>query len=417
VAEQGGGAAAEWRKYWFLPLVAGMGYATSALQSYGFGPFFQPLQDDFGWTRAEVATGITISNLGAAIVIPFVGPLIDRYGPRLLGIVGVSAFLIAYGLLSVATGTHWDWWLHWAGIAVATACLQGTVWTGAVVSRFLLSRGMAIGVTVSGLSVAIAILPPLSTWLIINHGWRGGFLGIAIIWAIVVLPMLFLFFRGAQDDLLKDRREGIVAEHVELPGIARSEGLRSPAFYKLLFISFTFAFCTIASVIHFVPMLGSFGATPMGAAGVAAIIGIASIFGRLGTGVLLDRLPAHLVGFVVYLIPVAGSAALIVDGTNITNQIIAAIALGLTVGGEADVIVYLVTRHFGLRSFGTLMSACFASMAFGSAAGPYVAAMIFDGSGDYFPYIWLTVGLTTASAIILLGLRCPPLSATSAKPA
>ena len=164
-------------------------------------------------------------------------------------------------------------------------------------------------------------------------------------------------------------------------------------------------------------MLGSFGATPMGAAGVAALIGIASIFGRLGTGALLDRLPAHLVGAVIYLIPVVGLAALIVDGTNLTNQIIAAIALGLTVGGEADVIVYLVTRHFGLRSFGTLMSACFASMAFGSAMGPYIAAEIFDRSGDYFPYIWLTVGLTTMSALILLGLRCPPLSATSARPA
>ncbi len=417
MAEQGGGAAAEWRRYWFLPLVAGMGYATSALQSYGFGPFFQPLQDDFGWTRAQVATGITISNLGAALFIPFIGALIDRYGPRPLGIVGVSAFLIAYGLLSVATGTHWDWWLHWAGIAVATSCLQGTIWTGAVVSRFLLSRGMAIGVTVSGLSVAIAILPPLTTWLIINHGWRGGFLGIALIWAAVVLPMLFLFFRGAQDDLLKARRQGIVDEHVELPGVSRSDGLRSPAYFKLLFISFTFAFCTIASVIHFVPMLGSFGATPMAAAWVATFIGIFSILGRLGTGALLDRLPAHLVGTVVYMIPVAGAVALLIDGTSITNQIIAAISLGLTVGAEADVIIYLITRHFGLRSFGTLMSVAFASMAFGSAAGPYVAAMIFDASGDYFPYIWLTIGLTTLSAIILLGLRCPPLSETSAKPA
>lgn len=417
MAEQGGGAAAEWRRYWFLPLVAGMGYATSALQSYGFGPFFQPLQDDFGWTRAQVATGITISNLGAALFIPFIGALIDRYGPRPLGIVGVSAFLIAYGLLSVATGTHWDWWLHWAGIAVATSCLQGTIWTGAVVSRFLLSRGMAIGVTVSGLSVAIAILPPLTTWLIINHGWRGGFLGIALIWAAVVLPMLFLFFRGAQDDLLKARRQGIVDEHVELPGVSRSDGLRSPAYFKLLFISFTFAFCTIASVIHFVPMLGSFGATPMAAAWVATFIGIFSILGRLGTGALLDRLPAHLVGTFVYMIPVAGAVALLIDGTSITNQIIAAISLGLTVGAEADVIIYLITRHFGLRSFGTLMSVAFASMAFGSAAGPYVAAMIFDASGDYFPYIWLTIGLTTLSAIILLGLRCPPLSETSAKPA
>ena len=56
-------------------------------------------------------------------------------------------------------------------------------------------------------------------------------------------------------------------------------------------------------------------------------------------------------------------------------------------------------------------------MAFGSAAGPYIAAEIFDRSGDYIPYIWTTVGLTTISAIILLSLRCPPLSATSTQPA
>ncbi len=405
---QAGGAGAEWRKYWYLPLVAGVGYSTSSLQAYGIGPFIAPVTEEFGWTRAQFATGLAVSSIGAAIFLTTLGPLIDKYGPRRMGLIGVVLVTAAFALLAAARGSMADWWLHWALISAGMISIQGTIWTGAVVSRFHAARGTAIAVTVSGNAVASAILPPLGTWLIGEYGWRGGFLGLGLIWLLIVFPLVFLFFRGAQDDRVAARAKGTDVEPPPLPGVTVREGVRRPAFYKLLAIGAIFSFTMLGTIVHFVPILTSLGNSAMGAASVAALIGIFSIIGRLATGVALDRFPAHIVGFLSYLIPVIGGAALLLDGGATAAQVTAAVTIGLTLGAEVDVIIYLGTRHFGLRNFGTFTSALFSSIALGTALGPLAAGALFDRSGSYTGFIAMTVVLTTVAALITLTLRCPP---------
>jgi MFS family permease len=167
--------------------------------------------------------------------------------------------------------------------------------------------------------------------------------------------------------------------------------------------------CTVVgTVIHFVPILGSFGATPMAAAAASSLVGVFSIAGRLATGLLLDRLPAHLVGVGTYLIPVTGAATLLVAGHKPFAQLLAASAFGLTLGAETDILIYLVTCHFGLRSFGSLMSAVFASIALGAALGPLAAGALFDMANNYTIYLLSTIVLALLSTIVLATLRCPP---------
>ena len=84
--------------------------------------------------------------------------------------------------------------------------------------------------------------------------------------------------------------------------------------------------------MHFVPILKDAGAQPLAAAGIASLIGIFSIVGRLGTGVLLDRFPGHIVGAGAFLLPIVAAVLLLFYGGNPISQAFAAAALGLTVG-------------------------------------------------------------------------------------
>ena len=223
-------------------------------------------------------------------------------------------------------------------------------------------------------------------------------------WALLVFPILVIFFRGAQDTGPKQQ----VASSVMLTGVTLSEGLRSPALYKLLLASALFTFTLTGPLVHFVPILTDRGAAPLAAASIASLIGIFSIVGRLGTGALLDRFPAHLIGATAFMLPILAAVLLLWDGANPLSQSIAAATLGLTAGFEVDVIAYLAARHFGLKNFGALYGAQVMALSLGAACGPLAAGAVFDRYGSYAPFLTLAVVLTTLSALALLTLGPTP---------
>ncbi len=396
---------AEWRGFWFLPFAAALGYSTSVIHVYSLGPFIEPLQQAFGWSRAEASLGISLASFISAVFCIPVGMLVDRIGPRRIGLVGVLLMLSAFALLSTTTGSVTNWMLLWVVIAFATLFVQATVWTSAVASRFEASRGIAFAITLSGASLSATVFPLLATWLIVDYGWRTAFVGMGAIWATLVFPVLFLCFRGAKDV----RKQETAAPEAKklLDGHSLSEGLRSPALYKLLLASCLFSFTAIGALVHFVPILKDSGADPLAAAGIASLIGIFSIVGRLGTGVLLDRFPGHLVGAAAFMLPILSSVLLLTAGSDPLSQSIAAIALGLTVGSEVDVIAFLAAKHFGLKNFGALYGALVMALAMGTAFGPLAAGAIFDNNGSYASFLMLGIVLMAVSAIALLSLGSP----------
>jgi MFS family permease len=402
-------AKAEWRRFWFLPLTAALGAATSALCIYSLGPFMEPLSREFGWSRAQISVGISVATFSSGIFCVPIGILVDRVGPRCVGLIGVPAMSGVFALLSTTTGTTANWIGLWIGIAIGTMFVQPTVWTSAVASRFEASRGLAFAITLSGSSVAAIVNPVLATWLIGNYGWRTAFAAMGGGWALLVFPILVMFFRGAQDTGPKER---VAASSAVLTGITVSEGLRSPALYKLLLAIALFTFTASGALVHFVPILTDRGATPLAAAGIASLIGIFSIVGRLGTGALLDRFPAHLIGATAFMLPILAAALLLWDGANPVSQSIAAATLGLTVGSEVDVIAYLAARHFGLKNFGALYGALLMALSLGAACGPLAAGAVFDRYGSYAPFLMLTM-LTMPASAAALGSLGRPATATA----
>lgn len=397
----------EWRNFWYLPVAAAVGYSTAVLHTYGLGLFIAPLEAEFGWSRSSISAGISIAGvIGAVFSIPL-GMAVDRIGPRIVAFIGVVLMTGGFALLGTVSGQIWQWYLVWALVGVGNVFLQATVWTSAVATRFEASRGLAIAVTLSGAAITATILPIIATWLIGAYGWRAGFAGIGLAWAVAVLPVLFYFFRSDEKGASAMRSPG-----KEPPGAGSdmSEALASPGFYQLLLASGFFTITGIGVIVHFVPILLDRGAEPLSAAGVATLIGLFSVVGRLGTGLLLDRFRPNIVGAFVFVMPLVACLFLLFAGHKVEAQTVAAACFGFALGAEIDVIAFLVSRCFGLRSYGTIFGAMVGAMALGSAAGPYVAGVIHDSFDSYVPFLIGSVTMLGISALSLTLLKVPPAS-------
>ncbi len=92
---------------------------------------------------------------------------------------------------------------------------------------------------------------------------------------------------------------------------------------------------------------------------------------------------------------------------NVALLIAAAALIGLTLGAEVDVIVYLTTQHFGLKTFGGLYGGLLMALSVGTATGPLGASAIFDRFGNYAPFLWITLALMVGSSLALASLPRP----------
>jgi predicted MFS family arabinose efflux permease len=401
------GATTEWRKYWPLAIAAAMGNSSTVIHTYSASAFMQPLEEAFGWSRAEISMGMPFAAVVASLMGLLVGTLIDRIGPRPVGLAGIVIVCTAYALLGTATGSLTNWFMLWCLLGIGGAWVKPTIWTSAVASRFDASRGVAIAVVVSGAGVAATIIPPLTAWSIGEFGWRIAFFLIGGLWAAVVLPVLFFFFRGAQDVRGKEERSKGNPAGDAMTGLTLREGIRSAAFYKLGIAGGLFAFAVIGLIMHFIPILQDLGISRMGAAGIAGLVGLSSVAGRLGTGFLLDRFRPERIAMLAVLLPVV-AALLLLNGGGVFALSIAALVVGLSLGSELDVVLYLSTRHLGLKRFGILFALMLIFLAIGNALGPVYAGAIYDHFGNYNWFLWTIIPFVVTGAMLMASLGPAP---------
>ena len=77
--------------------------------------------------------------------------------------------------------------------------------------------------------------------------------------------------------------------------------------------------------------------------------------------------------------------------------------LGIGAGAESDLLAMLVSRYFGLRSFGTIYGWIFSAFMIGSAIGPFFLGMGFDATGSYASALaWCAGGLAVTTIMLLM---------------
>jgi MFS family permease len=156
------------------------------------------------------------------------------------------------------------------------------------------------------------------------------------------------------------------------------------------------------------------GVAKMTAAGILGASGLTSIFGRIGTGIVADRVGAKptlltalgLQAGLIFLYLFASSAAALYA---------LSLAFGVAYGGAMPLYPLVIREYFGERALGTAYGAVFFISCIGMGIGSYAGGAIHDLLGTYQ---WLFLGSFAIGAMaVVLGLTLkPPVGAAVPRP-
>jgi MFS family permease len=383
----------EWAAMWPLPLVCMLGVSGSAMFAFAGGVYMESVTREFGWTRVQYSSAFMLMMLSGLVLGPAAGWLIDRVGPRKVALAGIVPFALSISLFGLVEGSLWQWYAICLLLAVFQGAISQIVWVKAIVSRFEHSRGMALAVTLAGLGLGSFIWPLLAAVSIQQLGWRAAFPVMAALYVIIVLPLVYVFFHSAPANRARPQDRSTV------PSIGAA--MRSRTFIGLASAAGLFAAAYYGLSMHFVPVLKASGFELKAAAGIAGLIGIFSILGRLTTGMLLDRFPTRLVGVLAFLLPL-GAVACLLGFPGTTLGAMAAVSfLGFASGAELDIITYIVARRFGQEMFGAIYATFMAIVSVCASIGPVIAGAVYDASQSYTAWLLLVAPMVIAATLII----------------
>jgi len=378
--------------------VVGSATGISAVLLYTNGLFVAGLAQEFGLTRAQFGLGVLLVTISLAIANPFVGWLVDRFGARGLSVLGL--LLLSAGFVALGHFTHSvaSYLLLQMLLALLGAGCGPIAYTKLIGTTFTRHRGLALGLTMTGIGVGAALLPPLIARTIEAEGWRAGYSALALV------PLC-----GAVITALLLPRTASRTASAQITSPDTAEGrpwLVSRTFWVLAATFSLMSFSFGGLLPHFVPMLLDMGLTPLQAAGIAGQIGLAVIASRLIVGLLLDQLPAPWIGIGICLIGASGG--LILHQAGASQASLTAIALGVALGAELDLLGFLVAQHFNLAQFGRIYGLQYGAFILGSGLGPLWVGTVRDVSGSYAPALLVSSAGLLLSCIGFIALPRHP---------
>ncbi len=403
-----GAGSGEWRRNWKLVLACAFGLSFASVLNQVFGLFMEPLGEEFGWSRAQISIGLSMSGVVSVLLSPVVGMMVDRYGVRRLALPCIVLLTLSMAALSLANGSYTQWIALWAIYSIVDLGVKSTVWTTAVAYAFKAERSLAIAFTLGGVTIGQIIGPPLTQVLIDGYGWRTAFLAIAVIWGAVAFLLSFFF-------LHEERHVGPDTENTEATtmrrvanGLTVAQAMRSLVLIRIGIATFITMLLGLGVWLHMASILAAGGASRAQAAYLLSLYGVAGIAGKLITGWLMDRVHAGLIGSVTLAVSAVAYALLLDDFRTQALTIVAILVTGYASAAKLQICAYMTSRYAGMRSYGTIFGFMSSLVALGGGLGPFVAGLIFDAYGSYDPLILAcTVGTFIAAALIV-GLGAYP---------
>jgi MFS family permease len=396
------GARAEWRAHWKLVAASTIGGSLMGLGVTSFGAFIAPLEQTFGWTRAEVTAGLTIFAFAGVLFSPLLGGVVDRWGPRRFGVPGVLLAGAAFALFSTATPSILYWGVLWFIYSAIAQIPRPMIWSAAVASEFKASRGLALSVVLAGASFGALVSPVLAGYLIDAIGWRTSYVAIGLGWGGVAWVVSYFFFHSRADQVGRDaaRKDSAAG----LPGVTAREGLTSFLFLRFALATLIAYTSIMAVLIHTIPLLTETGLSRSNATWLAGLTSFAAVFGVLIAGALADRMPGHyLYGAFLGVIVVAWPM-LLINTDSVVLRLIPLLMQGIAGGAQSHLLPYVTTRYFGLRAFGVIFGVISSIMAIGIGLGPLLGGYIHDRTHNYNQLLMLVIPAVFVAAVLILSL-------------
>jgi sugar phosphate permease len=393
--------------WWIVFASAAIVFLTGGTFFYGFGALFNPIVNEFGWSRASVSFAFSLRSEVGGLAAPIVGFMVDRVGSRRLMVGGVALVALGFVLLS-RVESLWAFYGAVIVIAIGMSATGGPVGMVAIAHWFRKRRGRALAVMTVGAGASGVMVLVLAA-LISAFGWRDALVIMAVVQLVVCLPLaMSIRNRPEEMGLLADGEPFVQTEEGEVPtprvaeGLTVWEALHSSTFWKMSIAGALTNLGVIAIVVHQIPFFtSSVGLSEGLAAATVTAMTLMSLLGRLGFGYLADTMDKRHVTAACFGITALSLLlyATIYEGWQVL-YVLPLFALGF--GGSIPVRPAFQAEYFGLKAFGAIQGLAFTIGTLGGLLGPVFAGWMYDVTESYrLAFVLLSIGSFVAVPLVL----------------
>lgn len=369
---------------------------TNGMTVSGITIFDNAIISEFGWSKSELKFRELLNMIIAAIIMPFVGAIIDRYGVKrmmVLGLIMITGLYYAYSMIQ----SLWQVYAIHVLFAIAVSC-AGTLATVIMVSqRVKQRRGLAIGIALAGTSAGGMIIPQIAGPLLEKFGWRMTF-RYEILLPILVLLLLVIFIKPIKYKNEKKTETKDSDEETGLVEITFKEALNLPVFWAIS-IAGVFCFYSILGIIsNLFLYLTEMGFSQSKAGNTFSIFFAIILTAKLVSGYIAELINEHRLFKIQLGLMILGAIFMAMNQEEFIWP--ALITVGLGWGGLYTLFNYIIITTFGVKSAGKIGGVISFFEAVGSGLGIWLTAYISDKTGSYSLSFWLVVLLLAVAFII-----------------
>jgi MFS family permease len=318
----------------------------------------------------------TFSGGFFCLLAPLAGAAADRISVRTMMTVGLVGVAALFALASRVTEA-WQLIALFATLAPTSMIIAGYLPSQVLISRwFETRRGLAIGLSGMGLTVAGAVLPPIFAIVMPVIGWRNLFLVIAAVMAFACAPAALLVLRdrpkpGQGSEL--ELRAGQPGSPAAAAVLTSRAILAQPNFWFLAAVYAIGNFMSAGVLVNLAPLASNRGLSGAQAASLLSAFSICTLVTKVTAGYAIDRIGGRFVMMAILLCAMAGDLILKLAGAY--ASVLLGIVLVAGCGAMMVPIAALVARQFGAANFGRAMGMVVVPSVVSVFAPPVVAFM------------------------------------------
>ncbi|MGY4309436.1 MFS family permease [Bradyrhizobium sp. USDA 4369] len=383
------------------------------------GVFIVPLQQEFGWSTAEISSALSIRFVLFGLMAPFTAALLNRYGLRNITLLA-QLIVVSALLASLAMTQIWHLVLLW-GVVIGIGTGMTAMVLGATIATrwFVARRGLVVGILTASVATGQLVFLPLLASLTERLGWR---VALALVCAAlgVSATAVLLLMRDRPSDLglrpFGDKgSEPITAPApVTTPILAVALGTlrdaaRVPVFWMLFATFFICGASTNGLIqVHLIPMCLDFGIPQVQAASLLAAMGIFDFFGTIVSGWLSDRYDNRWLLFWYY--GLRGLSLLFLPFTDFSFYGLSLFAMfyGLDWIATVPPTVRLTAQRFGAERANLVFGWVFTGHQLGAGTAAFGAGLSRTLLQSYLPAFFTAGALCVLAALLALAIAQQP---------
>ena len=403
---------------WVMVGVGALGLLASGPgQSHTFSVFITPISTDLGISHTAVSMAYAGATLLAALGLPYVGRLVDRFGVR--------AVLLWVTLLFGASAVAFSFVASLLMLAFGFAALrflgQGSLMLSCnnlVAQWFSHRRGFALSLMALGFSLSMAVHPPLAQWLTDQVGWREAWLWFGVATWALLLPVVALLIQNKPEDLglLPDGAlaeqaasvdQGAIEDAADV-GLTLKQATRTSAFWIIAVALGTLSLLSTGLFFYQISIFSTKGLSPHVASLLFSISAATMVASMPVMGRLLDRFPTQPV-FVGALLAMTGTLISLSAATGIASAVVYSLLFGIANGAVHIHGTFIWPKFFGRRHLASILGVAQMVTVVGASLGPLPFGVAYDLFGSYTGALVVCATVPAICAVFVSFMKAPRL--------